>query len=543
VNSVRVKNLALLSLTNPLGDVLLFGMGKPLKALAGKIAGKGLLAKGARAVVERGIPYVLGAAPEGVEGGSQEAFQKQAAGQPLDWGKIKEAGGSEALASLLYGLVGRGICGGASVLLGSQADTADSGGGKPGEPPAPPPASGETSQTDEKNLPSQERVRSKLLELREKIVSSYLGPGPHYKGSAPELNWDNKSSVMKKQVLRLRKAMELWDDGKYDEAERLASLLKDEMMPEKDTPLWAPVEETAEPAAETEEEAAQGETAEPSMPISEAADQVLAATPETQTESGTEEKKAGTIRIGNREISIVDTDDSDENGPTGGGIVRRGSVAEEILPCRVQIRPFRLQILPGQLQICPRPGNSHAVSGLDRRHVVAHRRLASGEPEFVLQAGINPFCRMALLLRAFKVLFQPFVNDFMVGAEHRIGLFLPGGVSCEFSPKVFLHCVSRMACFPCYFAHVLAVHPVSGPYVFVLIHPEHPFSSGIFVVVCITADDTRSDGQVVKFRLSFAQKVVSFRIPKPAGATNARMRSVSTPLRGFFVAEKIKTFS
>lgn len=329
VNSVRVKNLALLSLTNPLGDVLLFGLGKPLKALAGKIAGKGLLAKAGRAVTERGIPYLLGAAPEGVEGGSQEAFQQQAAGQDLDWKKIKEAAGSEALASLLYGLVGRGLRGGAKVLLGGQADTADSGGGKPGEPPAPPPpASGETSQTDSKKLPSQERVRSKLLELREKIFSSYLGPDPRYKGAAPELNWDNMSAAMKKQVLRLRKAMELWDAGKYDEAERLASLLKDEMMPEKDTPLWAPVEKTDEPGAKTEGEPAQGETAEPSMPISEAADQVLAAPPETQTESGTEEKKAGTIRIGNREISIVDTDDSDDNGPTGGagsgGIVLPG---------------------------------------------------------------------------------------------------------------------------------------------------------------------------------------------------------------------------
>lgn len=262
VNSVRKKNLALLSLTNPLGDVLLFGLGKPLKALAGKIAGKGLLAKAGRAVVERGVPYVLGAAPEGVEGGSQEAFQQQAAGQDLDWEKIKEAAGSEALASLLYGLVGRGIRGGAKVLLGSQAD---SDGGKPGEPPAPPPGSGETSQTDGKPLSPQERVRSKLLELREKIFSSYLGPDPRYKGAAPALNWDNMSAAMKKQVVRLRKAMELWDEGKYDESERLASLLKDEMMPEKDTPLWAPVEETAE-------------TAEPSMPISEAADQVLADT-------------------------------------------------------------------------------------------------------------------------------------------------------------------------------------------------------------------------------------------------------------------------
>jgi hypothetical protein len=272
VNSVRMKNLALLSLTNPLGDVLLFGLGKPLKALAGKIAGKGLLAKAGRAVTERGIPYLLGAAPEGVEGGSQEAFQQQAAGQDLDWEKIKEAAGSEALASLLYGLVGRGIRGGAKVLLGGQADTADSGGGKPGEPPAPPPGSGETSQTDGKPLSPQERVRSKLLELREKIFSSYLGPGPHIQGAAPELNWDRMSSVMKKQVLRLRKAMELWDAGKYDEAERLASLLKDEMMPEKDTPLWAPVEETAE-------------TAESSMPISEAADQVLAAPPDTEQET------------------------------------------------------------------------------------------------------------------------------------------------------------------------------------------------------------------------------------------------------------------
>jgi len=341
VDFVQRRNFGTLLASNPLGDVLLFGMGKPLKALAAKIGGKGLLAKAGKALLERGIPYVGQSLPEGVEGGSQEAYQQQAAGQDLDWKKIKEAAGSEALASLLYGLVGRGIRGGANVLLGSQEDTAESDGGKPGTPPTPPPVSGEAAQADGAPLPSQERVRQKLLDLREKIFSSYLGPGPHIKGAAPELNWDNMSSAMKKQVLRLRKAMDLWDTGKYDEAERLTSLLKDEMMPEKDTPLWAPVSaETAEePAAEAGEEKAPGQTAEPSMPISEAADQVLAAPPETQTETTTEEKKAGTIRIGNREISIIDTDENGPTGGAGGGIVlpgeRRGrntSAADTSIP-------------------------------------------------------------------------------------------------------------------------------------------------------------------------------------------------------------------
>jgi hypothetical protein len=48
-----------------------------------------------------------------------------------------------------------------------------------------------------------------------------------------------------------------------------------------------------------------------------------------------------------------------------------------------------------------------------------------------------------------------------------------------------------------------------------LIHIEHPFPSGFIVVLFVPADDIRSKGQVVNFRLSFASKVVSFRVPKP----------------------------
>ena len=72
-----------------------------------------------------------------------------------------------------------------------------------------------------------------------------------------------------------------------------------------------------------------------------------------------------------------------------------------------------------------------------------------------------------------------------------------------------------MPCLPGYFAHVLAVDSLSRPYVFVLIHIEHPFPSGFIVVLFVPADDIRSKGQVVNFRLSFASKVVSFRVPKP----------------------------
>ncbi len=132
---------------------------------------------------------------------------------------------------------------------------------------------------------------------------------------------------------------------------------------------------------------------------------------------------------------------------------------------------------------------------LHRRHIAAYRRFASRKVVLLHQPAVYPFCRMALVPRVFKVLFQPLVDDLVMGGPStgKGCVFL--GEYLSIPPEGLFHGVFRMSGFPGYFAHVLGVRSLRGLHVFVLINPEDTFPPASSSWCSFTTAKARSGGQ------------------------------------------------
>ena len=149
---------------------------------------------------------------------------------------------------------------------------------------------------------------------------------------------------------------------------------------------------------------------------------------------------------------------------------------------------------------------------LHRSHIAAYRRFASRKVVLLHQPGVYPFCRMALVPRVFKILFQPLVDDLVIGGPStgKGCVFL--GEYLSIPPRRIFYGVSRMPGFPGYFAHVLAVRSLRGPYVFVLVHPEDPFPPASLSWCSFTTAKPRSGGQFSAVLRSKSCQVKSVKI-------------------------------
>ena len=119
---------------------------------------------------------------------------------------------------------------------------------------------------------------------------------------------------------------------------------------------------------------------------------------------------------------------------------------------------------------------------------------------------------MALVPRVFKVLFQPLVDDLVMGGTStgKGCVFL--GEYLSIPPEGLFHGVLRMPGFPGYFAHVLAVRSLRGSYVFVLIHPEDPFPPASSSCCSFTTAKPRSGGQFLTVVRSKSGQVKNVKI-------------------------------
>ena len=163
---------------------------------------------------------------------------------------------------------------------------------------------------------------------------------------------------------------------------------------------------------------------------------------------------------------------------------------------------------------------------LHRRHIAAYRRFASRKVVLLHQPAVYPFCRMALVPRVFKVLFQPLVDDLVMGGPStgKGCVFL--GEYLSIPPEGLFHGVFRMPGFPGYFAHVLAVRSLRGLYVFVLIHPEDTFPPASSSWCSFTTAKPRLGGQfsaVVRSKKSGQVKSVKITAVSISLAIHKRM--------------------
>ena len=158
--------------------------------------------------------------------------------------------------------------------------------------------------------------------------------------------------------------------------------------------------------------------------------------------------------------------------------------------------------------------------------IAAYRRFASRKVVLLHQPAVYPFCRMALVPRVFKVLFQPLVDDLVMGGPStgKGCVFL--GEYLSIPPEGLFHGVFRMPGFPGYFAHVLAVRSLRGLYVFVLIHPEDTFPPASSSWCSFTTAKPRLGGQfsaVVRSKKSGQVKSVKITAVSISLAIHKRM--------------------
>ncbi|MBR1604416.1 MAG: hypothetical protein IJ667_13380, partial [Synergistaceae bacterium] len=135
-HKVFLKNLGTLAITNSLGDITTFalshagslltkagatgtgkflssiaatGEGSILSNIANQIGNKTFAAKLLQQFVVKGIPFVGGAIPEGLEEWLQDLYQMQAVGDEIDYNQLADSFWSGAAQAMLYSMFGLGV--------------------------------------------------------------------------------------------------------------------------------------------------------------------------------------------------------------------------------------------------------------------------------------------------------------------------------------------------------------------------------------------------------------------------------------------------
>lgn len=296
IDKVRSENVALLSVTNPLGDVLLFApqsVGRFAKALAsgdGRLAGAltagagaasklipadNAVVKGLRAGLSAIFPYAASGIPESIEEMGQSFISSQATGRPLAEGELFDSAFQGYLGNIVYGGTGRAIRSLTNFVLQSRSEGA--------------------AKTARESLLAGVSLsaRAQAFETRAQVVAKEAGV------SFDDLKVFDLPDDLGREYVVLDKAKELIEDGRYAEA---TDLLSGRLSDEQTDAILAEVkddEQVAREEWETQEaarKAASGELGREAAAVAAEARMEEAATLRAGEAAPTEEATEGVVR-------------------------------------------------------------------------------------------------------------------------------------------------------------------------------------------------------------------------------------------------------